>query len=176
MKDVAELKFFLGIEFARSKKWILMCQRKYALELISEAGLGRAKPSGTLLELNKKFTSVEYDKCIESGSPEGDLVLKNPNSYQRLVGRLLYLTMTRPDITFAVLILSQCMHCPKVSYMKYALRVVRYIKEAPGLELLMPAESTEKLFTYCDSDWGACVQSRRLVTEYVVQFGDALIS
>ncbi|XP_070047460.1 uncharacterized mitochondrial protein AtMg00810-like [Nicotiana tomentosiformis] len=66
MKDLGELKCFLGIEFSRSKEGILMCQRKYALELISEAGLGGAKPSGTPLELNQKLTSVEYDKCIQN--------------------------------------------------------------------------------------------------------------
>nr|XP_016485578.1 PREDICTED: uncharacterized mitochondrial protein AtMg00810-like [Nicotiana tabacum] len=107
MKDLGELEFFLGIEFARSKKGILMCQRKYALELISEAGLGGAKPSGAPLELNKKLTSVEYDKCFQNCKQEGDQELKNPSCYQRLVGRLLYLTMTRPDIAFAVQVLSQ---------------------------------------------------------------------
>ncbi|XP_070014634.1 uncharacterized mitochondrial protein AtMg00810-like [Nicotiana sylvestris] len=120
MKDLRELKFFLGIEFARSKKGILMCQRKYALELISEEGLGRAK------------LSVE--------------------------------------------VLIQYRHCPKVSHIEAALRVVRYIKEAPGLGLLIPAESTDKLVAYCDYDWGSCIASRRLVTRYLVKFGNALVS
>ncbi|XP_070036612.1 uncharacterized mitochondrial protein AtMg00810-like [Nicotiana tomentosiformis] len=66
MKDLGELKFFLGIEFARSSEGIMMCQRKYTLELVSESGLGGAKPVGTPLELNKKLTSEEYDKHIGS--------------------------------------------------------------------------------------------------------------
>lgn len=67
MKDLGELKYFLGIAFARSFKGILMNQRKYALKLISECGLGGGKPVATPLEQNQKFTSVEYDKLFESG-------------------------------------------------------------------------------------------------------------
>ncbi|XP_070031817.1 uncharacterized mitochondrial protein AtMg00810-like [Nicotiana tomentosiformis] len=85
MKDLGELKFFLDIEFARSDKGIVVSQRKYALELIAEMGLRGAKPAGAPLE----------------------------SSYQRLVGRLLYLTMTRVDIAFVVQVLSQFMHKPK---------------------------------------------------------------
>ncbi|XP_070014289.1 uncharacterized mitochondrial protein AtMg00810-like [Nicotiana sylvestris] len=111
MKDLGELKLFLGIEFARSSKGIVMCQRKYAVELITE-----------------------------------------------------------------VHVLSQYMHSPKVSHMEAALRVVKYIKEATGLGLLMPAKSSNQLLTYCDSDWGACLQTRSSVTGYLVKFKDALFS
>lgn len=90
-----------------------------------------------------------------------DEVLKDPSSYQRLVGRLLYLIMTRPDLDFAVQVLSQFMHCPKVSHVEAALRVVRYIKAESRLGFLMPANNTNKLIAYCDSDWGACLQTRR---------------
>ncbi|XP_075092494.1 retrovirus-related Pol polyprotein from transposon RE1 [Nicotiana tabacum] len=87
MKDLGELKNFLAIEFARSKEGILMFQRKYVLELMSETGLGGAKPSGTPLELNKKLTYVECDKCIQITNQEGDQNLKDPSCYQRLVRR-----------------------------------------------------------------------------------------
>ncbi|XP_070008477.1 uncharacterized mitochondrial protein AtMg00810-like [Nicotiana sylvestris] len=145
MKDLGELKFFLGIEFTRSKEGILMCQRKYALELIYETCLGGEKPSGTPLDLNKKLTSVEYDKCIQNCKQE-------------------------------VQVLSQYMHCPRVSHMEAALRVVRYIKQASGLWLLMPAEKADKPIAYCDSDWGSCIASRRSVTGYLVKFGNELVS
>ena len=61
MKDLGELRYFLGIEFARSKGGIMMNQRRYALELVSECGLAGAKQTTTPLEQNKKLTSLEYD-------------------------------------------------------------------------------------------------------------------
>ncbi|XP_019260738.1 PREDICTED: uncharacterized protein LOC109238717 [Nicotiana attenuata] len=176
MKDLGELKSFLGIEFSISKERILMCQRMYALELISETGLGGATPSGTPLELNQKLISVEYDKCIQSSKQEGDQELKDPSCYQRLVGRLLYLAMTRPDIAFAVQVLCQYMHCPKVSHMEASLKVVRYIKQGPGLGLLIPAENANKMVAYCDSERGYFIESGRSVTGYLVKFGNALVS
>ncbi|KAL3346767.1 hypothetical protein AABB24_025289 [Solanum stoloniferum] len=176
MKDLGELKFFLGIECARSSKGIHMSQRKYALELIAECGLGGAKPAGTPLEQNKKLTFVQYDEYIPPGEEHKDPILQDPSRYQRLVGRLLYLTMTRPDLSFSVQVLSQYMHSPKESHMEAALRVVRYIKEAPGLGLLMPAGDTNQLLAYCDSDWGSCIETRRSVTVYLVKLGGSLIS
>ncbi|XP_075092389.1 uncharacterized protein LOC142172624 [Nicotiana tabacum] len=73
-------------------------------------------------------------------------------------------------------VLSQFMHYPKNSHKETSLRVVQYINEAPALGLMMPAESSSKLIAYCDSDWGACIQTRRSVTGYLVKFGNALIS
>ena len=92
----------MGIEFLRSNKGIVMNQRKYALEMISEVGLAAAKPVMTPLECNMKLTSVEFDE----GNVTTDDLFTDINKYQRLVGKLLYLTNTRPDIAFAVQSLS----------------------------------------------------------------------
>nr|XP_016503865.1 PREDICTED: uncharacterized mitochondrial protein AtMg00810-like [Nicotiana tabacum] len=89
MKDLGELKFFLGIEFARLSKGIVMSQRKYALELIAEIGLSGAKPAGTPLEANVKLTSEEYDRFVhsQSSSETEDKLLTDAGKYQRLIGR-----------------------------------------------------------------------------------------
>ncbi|XP_070011389.1 uncharacterized protein [Nicotiana sylvestris] len=115
MKDLGELKFFLGIEFARSSKGIVMSQRKYALELIAEMGLSGAKPIGIPLEANVKLTSEEYDMFIhnQSSLEAEDKLLADAGKYQRLICKLLYLTMTRVDIAYVVQVLSQYMHKPK---------------------------------------------------------------
>ncbi|KAL3344419.1 hypothetical protein AABB24_023717 [Solanum stoloniferum] len=177
MKDLGELKFFLGIEFAKTKEGYVMNQRKYALELISEMGLSGVKPVYTPLDPNVRLTSIKYDSHIQDiDTIERDKPLTDIGRYQRLVGRLLYLTMTRVDISFAVQVLSQYMHAPKKSHIEAALRVVRYIKSAPGLGLFMPSQSSELLTVYCDSDWGTCVQTRRSITGYLMKFGDALVS
>ncbi|XP_069144617.1 uncharacterized mitochondrial protein AtMg00810-like [Solanum lycopersicum] len=158
MKDLGELKYFLGIEFSRTNDGILMNQRKYALGLVSELGLTGCRPASTSLETNHKLTSIEFDECSGKVSNTEDTLLDDFGKYQRLIGRLLYLTMTRPDIAFVVQVLSQFMHSPKTSHMEAAIRVVKYIKGTAGL------------------DWAACVESKRSVTGYVVKFGNAAIS
>lgn len=87
-------------------------QRKYVVELISDLGFTGSKPSQAPLEVNKKFTSLEFDQHIQDDT---DHLLSDPEEYQRLVERLLYLTITRPDIAFTVQCLSQFIHSPKVS-------------------------------------------------------------
>ena len=77
--------------------------------------------------------------------------------------------MTRIDIAYVVQVLSEFMHNPKQSHMNAALRVVKYIRNAPGLGLLMPSDSSGKFAAYCDSDWGGCLQTRRSVTGYLVE-------
>ncbi|XP_019238315.1 PREDICTED: uncharacterized protein LOC109218405 [Nicotiana attenuata] len=147
--------------------------RKYALELISDIGLGGSKPVHAPVELNQKLTSVTYDAHL---GLKDDCLLEDPGTYQRLVGRLLYLTITRPGISFAMQCLSQFMQAPKNSHMEAVLRVVRYIKQSTGLGILMSATVSTHLKAYCDAGWIACPNTRKSVTGYLVQFGDSLIS
>ncbi|XP_060182786.1 uncharacterized mitochondrial protein AtMg00240-like [Lycium barbarum] len=122
-------------------------------------GLTGAKPAGSPLELNSKLTTAVFDQHFGHVT---DPMLDDPTSYQRLIGQLLYLTNTRPDIAFAVQVLSQFMQSPKASYMATTLRVVKYIKQAPGLGLFLPAQDSCHLTAYCDADWASCPNTRKL--------------
>jgi len=169
------LKYFLGIEFTRSTEGILMHQRKYALELIAEVGMSAAKPAGTPIDVNVKLTSKLYDEHEKShGALEDPLV--DQTMYQRLIGKLLYLNMTRPDLSFSTQNLSQFLQQPKKSHMDAALRVVRYLKKQPGQGLLFPSSSDEVVTAFCDADWASCPLTRRSVTGYVVKVGNSLVS
>lgn len=115
VKDLGTLRYFLGIEVARSKEGMVLNQRKYVLELISDAGLSGAKIYNTPMEQNERFTSKAFDDS--AGQDAGiDPLLEDASAYRRLVGRLIYLTVTRPDICFAVQKLSQFMNNPKTSH------------------------------------------------------------
>lgn len=104
-----------------------------------------------------------------------DGLLEDRGIYQRMVGKLLYLTITRPDISYAVQSLSEFMHTPKKSHYEAALYVVRYIKSQPGLRLLMSSKGSEKIKAYCDSEWASCPMSRKSISGYCTKLGTSLI-
>ncbi|GJY48729.1 putative RNA-directed DNA polymerase [Tanacetum coccineum] len=124
IKDLGFLKYFLDIEVLENKSGVCMTQRKYCLELLHEYGLLAAKlvysPLHANIMLNHKES--ESDKCVT-----------NVTGYQKLVGKLIYLTHTRPNISYVVHCLSQFMLCPLKSHMSLPLRVLRYLKGSRGI-------------------------------------------
>ncbi|KAL3741250.1 hypothetical protein ACJRO7_016822 [Eucalyptus globulus] len=174
IKDLGPPKYFLGIEIARSDKGINLSQRKFILEIVSEVGLSGCKPAIIPAEQNAKLTTHEYD--LNSSSSIEDPVLKDPSAYQRLVGKLIYFTMTRPDICYAVQILSQFMHSPKQSHMDAALKVVKYLKGCPRLGIFLSRDCNMKMTAFCDTDYATCPMTRRSITSFCIKLGKSLIS
>ncbi|KAG7578814.1 GAG-pre-integrase domain [Arabidopsis thaliana x Arabidopsis arenosa] len=164
IKDMGAPKFFLGLEIARNATGISVCQRKYALDILASTGMLACQPC-----------RVPMDPTITLTKETGTL-LDNGTSYRELVGRLLYLTITRPDITFAVHKLSQFLSCPTDIHMQAAHRVLRYLKGNPGQGLFYAADSEICLNAFADADWGTCQDTRRSVSGYCVYLGKSLIS
>lgn len=142
IKDLGPLKYFLGIEVARSGKGIVLSQRKYTLDILEESGLQGSRPSAFPMEQNLRLTN-------DDDSPHVDSL-----RYRRLIGRLLYLTVTRPDIQFAVNYLSQFISAPRHIHMEAAIRILRFLKSTAGQGLFLPANNDFQLEAYCDADWG----------------------
>nr|XP_016515134.1 PREDICTED: uncharacterized mitochondrial protein AtMg00810-like [Nicotiana tabacum] len=155
---------------AESELWHL---RTYAFQLMSEVGLAGAKSISIPIELNQKLTTVEYDK---HAGVNRDEELEDIGSYQRLIGKLLYLTITIPDLSFTVQVLSQFMQHPKQSHWNAVLQVVRYVKAAPGLGILLGTGPIDTLSTYYDSNRASCPNTRRSITGYVIKLEDSLLS
>lgn len=119
---------------------VSLCPNEYTLELLSLARVLDSQPAATSLDPNHKLTHND-------GPP-----LPDPSLYRTFFGKLIYLTITRPDISFAVQALSQFSHQPCSSHMQALLRVLRYLKLCPGQGLHFSSSSNLTLTNYCDSD------------------------
>ncbi|XP_068307552.1 uncharacterized mitochondrial protein AtMg00810-like [Pyrus communis] len=164
IKDLGPLKYFLGVEVARSKAGISICQRKYTLDILEENGLLGVKPAKFPMDLELKLNPND-----------GDL-LKDPTRYRRLVGKLIYLTIRIPEITYSVNTLSQFMQQPIKPHLNAVHRLLQYLKAAPGQGLLFPSHGQLNLVGYCAADWARCPTTRRSITGYCVFLGQALVS
>ena len=163
-KDLGSLKYFLGIEVAQSKDGVVISQRKYALDILQETGMIDCRPVESPMDPNQKLTTVE-----------GEL-FSDPERYRRLVGKLIYLTITRPDLSFAVGIVSQFMQTPCLGHWNAIIRILRYLKKAPGQGLLYEDKGNVQISGYCDADWAGSPIDRRSTTGYCVLLGGNVIS
>jgi len=164
IKNLGHLKFFLGLEVARSSKGITLCHRKYCLEILEDAKLISCKPVSTPLGPSSRLHQ------------DGGSLHHVVSAYKRLVGRLLYLTTTRPDIAYATHQLSQFMASPTIIHYQAALRVLRYLKRSLGRGLFFPQSSDLQLFVFRDADWGGCIDTRKSITGYCFYIGKSLVS
>jgi hypothetical protein len=116
MKDLGELHYFLGIEVTQSPKGIWLLQKQYALNKLSEYGMTGCKPISIPLEQNVKLSADVRD------------LVEDTTMYRRIVGSLIYMTITRPDLNYALGVVSQFMQTPRKPHLDAVRRILRYIK------------------------------------------------
>ena len=163
-KDLGRLRYFLGIEVAQSKTGVAISQRKYALDILEETGMLDCKPIDTPMDPNVKLLPNE-------GEP-----YPYPDRYRRLVGKLNYLTMTRPDLAFPVSVVSQFLNSPCDSHWNAIVRILRYIKGSPGKGIVYMDKGHTNITGYTDADWAGDASDRRSTSGYCVLIGGNLIS
>ena len=164
MKNLGGLKYFLGIKVTRSKKGIFLSQSKYVLDLLSEVGLLDCKPIDTPIVQNHKLG--EYS----------DHVPTNKEKYQRLVGKLIYLSHTHPDMAYAVSVMSQFMHCLSEDHMDAVIWILRYLKSSPGKGLMFSKNNHLDIEGYTDADWAGNISDRKSTSGYFTFEGGNLVT
>lgn len=164
MKNLGGLKYFLGIEVARSNEGIFISQRKYVLDLLFEVGMLDCKPVDTPTIQNQKLGG------------DSDSAPTNKEQYQKLVGKLIYLSHTRPDIAYAVSVVSQYMQNPSEVHMDAVIRILRYLKYAPGRGLMFCKNNHLNVEGYTDADWAGSLSDRKSTSGYFTFVGGNLVT
>ncbi|GJU80185.1 ribonuclease H-like domain-containing protein [Tanacetum coccineum] len=159
IKDLGKLKYFLGIEVFETEQGLCLSQRKYCLDLLSDFVLLAYKPSATPLE--QTFS-------ISNEPTERDPILDNITEYQKIIEKLIYMTHTRPDISYSVHCLSQFMYKPLKSHLKISLKVLRYLKSNPGKDGSLVSWKSKKQNTLSKSSAEAEYRAIASVTPEII--------
>jgi Reverse transcriptase (RNA-dependent DNA polymerase) len=182
VKDPRQLRYFLGIEMARGGEGIVLSQRKYVLDLLGETGMLGCKPTTSPIDVKAKM-SADAREHVDTSPIDVKAKMSadarehvDCERYQRLVGRLIYLSHARFDILFVVSVVSHYMHDPRKDHMDAIFYILRYLKSAPGNDLIFRNNGHINIEGYCDSDWASCQDHRRSTSSYCMFVGDNLVS
>ncbi|KAH9648378.1 hypothetical protein KPL70_025559 [Citrus sinensis] len=152
MTDIGLMAYYLSIEVKQKEEGIFISQESYAKEILKRFKMNDCKPISTPVECGVKLSKYDEGEDID------------PTFFKSLVGSLRYLTCTRPDILYAVGLVSRYMKNPKTTHFKAAKRILRYIKGTINFGLLYSFSNDYKLIGYSDSDWGGDVDDRKSTT------------
>ncbi|XP_019157992.1 PREDICTED: uncharacterized protein LOC109154715 [Ipomoea nil] len=159
IRDLGEPNFFLGIETIKCDDGILLSQQRYMNDILKRAGMAECKPLSTPISVSKivPFSADLYD---------------DPTQYMSLAGALQYLTVTRPDLSFAVNQLCQHMHAPTTSHWKQLKPVLRYVKGTIGFGLRIRKSMLKEIHAFYDSDWAGYPEDRKSTSGFAIFSGD----
>ncbi|KAG8499415.1 hypothetical protein CXB51_005894 [Gossypium anomalum] len=154
MTDLGAMTYFLGMEVNQSDQGIFISQQAFALKILDKFCMSNCKSVNTPMAQGEKLTSFGNQERVDE------------KEYRSLVGCLLYLTATRPDLMHSVSLLSRFMHCCDTSHFKAAKRVLRYVKGTLKLGVMFKKENELKLMGYSDSDWAGSTDDMRSTSGY----------
>ncbi|KAI0499005.1 hypothetical protein KFK09_019905 [Dendrobium nobile] len=163
LKQLGEVDTFLGIQVKRTSTSLILHQTKYATDILASAGFLNAKP-------------VPTPCTVKSSKPHPTAPLfSDPQQFRRLVGSLNYLTITRPDIAYAVNAVCQHMHNPTTDHFQDLKRILRYLQGTLSFGLPL-APGNMQLTTYVDADWASDSLDRKSVSGFCSFLGSTLVS
>ena len=167
LKDLGDLHYFLGIEVERKSSGdLLLTQRRYAQDILSRVRMLNCKPVATPMALAEKMIQGDGDLL----GPE------DSTRYRSVVGALQYITLTRPDLAFAINKVCQYLHSPTTTHWSAVKRVIRYLKFSMNTGLLIRKKSPLIVSGFSDADWAGCRDDRRSTGGFVIFLGSNVIS
>jgi hypothetical protein len=152
------------MEATSTPEGLILSQQRYILDLLKKSNMSEAKPIKTPM-------STAHTLSLLSGDP-----LLDPSLYRSLVGALQYLSLTRPNMSFAVNKVSQFMHRPTSLHLQTVKCILKYLKSTISYGLLLRRSSSHTLQAYSDSDWAGCPDDRKSTGGFCVFLGPNLIS
>ncbi|GJS03697.1 putative ribonuclease H-like domain-containing protein [Tanacetum coccineum] len=164
MSSMGELTFFLGLQVKQNKGGIFISQDKYVAEILKKFDLVNVKAAITPMETKMPLTKDEEAFDVDV------------HLYRSMIGSLMYLTASRPDIMYAVCVCSRFQVTPKISHLNAVKRIFKYLKGKPNLGLWYPRESPFDLEAFSDSDYGGSNLDRKSTTGGCQFLGQRLIS
>jgi histone deacetylase 1/2 len=150
LKDLGDLHYFLGIEVKRCGTGLVLSQTRYAEEVIKRAGMHLSKPVSMPMSSVEKLSAVEGQK----------LGLQDSTNYRSIVGAMQYLTLTRPDISFAVNKVCQFLHAPTSVHWSAVKRILRYIHGTLKLGFNIRKSDSTLVSAFSYADWAGDIDGR----------------
>jgi hypothetical protein len=166
LKDLGTLNYFLGIEVVPQQKGVVLSQRRYAQELLLKAKMDKCKPISTPMAASEKIS--RDDGTFLKGEEQ--------LQYRSIVGGLQYLTITRPDLSFAVNRVCQFIQAPTDVHWGAVKRILRFLKGTAGHGLKIQRSTNDTLNAFSDADWAGSPEDRRSTSGFAVMMGQNLVS
>ena len=158
------IRHFLGINVRRTKDGFFLSQSAYAEDLLERASMDNCNPVATPADTKPKASAAD-GKLIDDAT-----------TYRSIAGALQYLTITRPDIAYAVQQVCLHMHAPRDVHQTMMKRILRYVKGTTSLGIQLRAAPSPTITAYSDADWAGCPDTRRSTSGFCVFLGNSLIS
>jgi len=164
MSSMGEMQFFLGLQVEQQESGIFIHQTKYVTDILSQFQMEDSTPVGTPIQTNHGIGPYEKGQTVD------------PFLYRAMIGSLMYLTASRPDIMFATCLLSRYQSRPKQSHLVAVKRILRYLKGCPTKGLWYPNDDKFDLVAFSDADYGGCKTDLKSTSAGCQFLGPRLVS
>ena len=164
MSMIGELTHFLGLQIRQQDSGIFLSQSKYAKNLVKMFGLESTSSVRTLMSPNVKLTVDLLGKSVD------------PSLYRSMIGSLLYLTASRPDISYSVEVCARYQVNPKESHMTTLKRIIKYVKTIAEFGMWYSKDTSDVLAGYSDADWTGNADDRNSISGDCFYVGNNLVS